>query len=132
MANLVKGTNISLVTTLTPPNCRITGLTAGEAIAQGDAVYVKSDGLIWRSNGTAATAPAKCWGLAASGAAVGEPVTILRNCLVNYAAATLTPGAAYYVSATAGALSDAATTGGTAPVAYAFTSSVILVTGSAY
>jgi hypothetical protein len=44
-------------------------------------------------------------------------------------AAGLTPGARYYVSATAGALDDAATTGGTVAVAIAIDTTDIMVIG---
>lgn len=88
--------------------------------------YVKSDGLVWRANGTALNAAARSKGMAATAAAVGEAVTLLSNCAVNYGSG-LTPGADYYISATAGALSDAATTGGVNPVAYAVTATKIFI-----
>jgi hypothetical protein len=91
------------------------GLLAGEAIAAGNICYIKSDGKAWLSNGTAATAPAQCHGMALVAAAAGESVSLYTDVEVRYGAA-LTPGTKLFVSATAGTLSDAATTGGTAPV----------------
>jgi len=92
---------------------------AGEAIAAGDACYVKAaDGLAWLSTGAAANAAAKVRGFAAAAAAVGEAVTLYSG--VNwYYGAALSPGADLFLSgATAGALADAASTGGTAPVGF--------------
>jgi hypothetical protein len=120
MATIAKSGTPSLSSTLPPQNDSINGLTAGEAIAAGDCCYVKSDGLVWRTNGTAATAPALYTGiyLGSSPVAVGEAVTLHSNVVVRYGSG-LTPGARYYISATAGAIDDAATTGGTVPVAFA-------------
>lgn len=126
MANLTKGTNLSLASVLPSSTSRISGLTAGEALAKGDACYIKSDGLVWRSNGTSANAAARFKGLAATACAVGEGVTLLSNCAFDYGS-SLTPGADYYVSATAGALSDSSTTGGTTPVAFALTATKIFI-----
>lgn len=117
MADLAKSGTPSLATLLPPASNKLT-LTAGEAIAAGDACYIKSDGKWWRSNGTAATAPAQVDGFAAAAAAVGEPLTCFWGVRFNYAAA-MTPGTPYYASGTPGALSDAATTGGTVVVAVA-------------
>lgn len=117
MADVAKAGSPSLATTLPCPAHLITGI-AGEAIAVGDLCYVKSDGLIWRSNGTAATAPAEFDGIALQAAPVGGAVSIYFDVVVRYGSG-LTPGARFYVSATAGALSDAATTGGTKAIAFA-------------
>lgn len=127
MANLTKvTTGQSIGTQLPPANSRLGGYLAGEAIAKGDACYIKSDGLVWRTNGTSANAAARFRGLAATAAAVGEAVTLLNNVSFEYGS-SLTPGADYYVSATAGALSDAATTGGVNPVAFALTATKIFI-----
>src|SRR4051812_30431361 len=130
MANLVKSGTPSLASLL--PNAdQIVTLQAGEAIAAGDLCYVKSDGKIWRSNGTSANAAAKCRGIAATAKPVGEAVTIL--CGVRFAYGSgLTPGADLFVSATAGAIADAATTGGTAPIGYVVDATRIFIFGSAY
>lgn len=104
----------------------ISGLVAGEALVAGDLVYIKSDGKVWKANGTAATAPALAVGMVSMISSVGEAATIWFGVCFNYAA-SLTPGARYYASATAGALDDAATTGGTVPVAIAVDATQIYV-----
>jgi hypothetical protein len=116
MAAFAKTIVPSLATKL-PCNAHRLTLPAGEAIAAGDPCYIKSDGAIWRSNGTAATAPAKVDGWATLPALAGSPVTIYWNCHLSYGPSTATVGARLYVSATLGQLDTAATTGGTAPVA---------------
>lgn len=131
MATLVKSGTPSLASALPDASQKITGLLAGEAIAVGDVCYIAAAGTIFRSNGTAATAPAKCDGMAVVAAAIGEAVTLIHDVNVRYGA-TLTPGARYYVSATPGALDDAATTGGTAPVAFAIDATRIHVMLSRY
>jgi hypothetical protein len=107
------------------------GLKAGEAIAAGDVCYIASGGTVMRSNGTSANAAAKADGIALKAAASGEAVSIYRNVEMNYGSG-LTPGARYYVGATAGRLDAAVTTGGTAPVAFAVDATRIYFHGSAY
>jgi len=103
--------------------------TAGEAIGAGDICYVKAaDGLVYRATGAAANEAARAWGIAARAAASGEPVTIYRDVEFHYGSG-LTIGAAYYVSATAGALADAASTGGTTVVARAVSATRIRFRG---
>lgn len=131
MATIAKSGTPSLSTTQPCPAHSIVGLVAGEALAAGDACYIKSDGKVWLSTGAAATAPAKVRGFAAMAAAVGEAITLMKNVNFKYGAG-LTPGADYYLSATAGQLDTAATTGGTAPVAYAIDATRIHVFASNY
>jgi hypothetical protein len=107
------------------------GKLAGEAIAPGDSCYMKSDGKIWRSNGTSANAAAKCDGFAAKAADSGQPVTIFRGVTFAYGSG-MTPGTRVYVSATAGAIDDAATTGGTAPIGFVEDANKIFIHGSTY
>lgn len=92
----------------------LAGLLAGEAIAAGDACYIKSDGKVWIATGAAANAAAKVYGFAAQAASVGEAVTLVWDCRLRYGAG-MTPGTQLFLS-TGGALVDAATTGGTAPI----------------
>lgn len=106
------------------------GLKAGEAIAAGDVLYIASDGTLMRSNGTAATAPAVGGWIAAGDAQTGEAITGYRNVSFHYGSG-LTPGAPYYVGATAGRLDTAATTGGTVVVARAIDATRIQFTGQA-
>ena len=101
-------------------NCRVSGLICGEDIAAGDLVYVKSDGKVWRANGTAANAAARVRGVAAENAlaAQKDAVTILHNCEIAWAN-TLTAGIDLYLSAAVpGGFTDTATTGGVNAVAY--------------
>lgn len=100
-----------------PQSCQVVGLVAGEALASGDVCYIKSDGKVWKSNGTAATAPALYDGiyLGSASAAAEEPVTLYKGVNVRYGAG-MTPGARAYVSTTAGLIGDAASIGGTVPI----------------
>jgi beta-glucosidase-like glycosyl hydrolase len=92
-------------------NDKCTGLIAGEAIAAGDAVYIKSDGKVWRATGAAVAPAAVVRGFALIAAQVGEAVTFAWDVRLRYGAA-LTPGASYYLSGTVvGGLADAASTG---------------------
>lgn len=118
MADIAKSGTPSLASLLLPANDKHTGLYAGEAIAAMDACYIKNDGKIWRSTGAAANAAAVVDGYAGLPAAVNEAVTLIFDCTVQYGAG-LTPGAGYFLSATAGALADAASTGGTVVIARA-------------
>jgi hypothetical protein len=114
MAQIAKSGTPSLATVTTQMNS-LSGLIAGEAIAAGDACYIKSDGKAWLATGTAANAAAKVYGYACQAASVGEAVTLAYDVRFRYGAG-LTPGAQVFLSATAGTLSDVATTGGTAPI----------------
>ena len=104
----------------------------GEAISAGDPCYIKaSDSKVYRSIGTTADAAAKVDGWAAGAAASGEAVTLLTDVEFHWGSG-LTPGARYYLSLTAGTLSDAATAGGTGAVAKAIDATRIRVWASTY
>ena len=107
---------------------KITGMLAGELLAKGDAVYMKSDGRWWKATGAAADALAKMKGLAGTAASAGEAVTVVGPGWRWKYGAGLTPGAQYFLG-TAGLLGDAATTGGTSVVAVAVSDTDILLTG---
>jgi hypothetical protein len=119
MAAVAKSGTPSVCTQTPSREHQISGLVAGEAIAAGDACYIKAaDGFVWLSTGAAANAAAKVRGFAFTAAAVGEAVTLYHGVNWRYGAA-LSPGADLFLSAaTPGALSDAATTGGTAPIGF--------------
>lgn len=118
MASITKVTPVSLSTPAPDAEHSLSGLYAGEAIAAGDACYVKtSDGKLYRSIGTAANAAAVVAGYAASDAAIGDPLTLFYGVRFRYGAG-LTPGTLVYLDTTAGGLSDAATTGGVNPIGY--------------
>lgn len=130
MALIAKSGTPSLASPLPTGGDLIRGLKAGEAIEAGDICYIASDGTVKRSDGTAADAKAVGFGIAAGKAPVGEAVTLYRNVSFHYGAG-LTPGAPYYVGATAGRLDTAATTGGTVVVARAIDATRIQFTGQA-
>lgn len=132
MADIAKSGVPSLASREPPANTRVTGLLAGEDIAAGDACYIKNDGKVWRSTGAAANAAAKVRGFAAAAAKSGEAVTLFADVVFNYGSG-LTPGASYYLSgATAGALADAASTGGTGEIGFAIDATRIMLMRSRY
>jgi hypothetical protein len=131
MALLAKSGTPSLASVNPTGGNVIPGLKAATGgILAGDVCYIASDGTATKSDGTAATAPAVGFGIAAGDAAAGEAVTLYRGVTFHYGSG-LTPGAPYYVAATAGRLDTAATTGGTVPVARAIDTTRILFTGQA-
>jgi hypothetical protein len=131
MAQIAKSGTPSLCSLLPNGSDVLSGLMAGETLAAYDACYIKSDGKVWKSNGTSANAAAKVDGYAATATAADEPVTLLKNIRVRYGAG-MTPGARIYLSATAGTLSDAATTGGTAPIGFVIDATRVFLDVSNY
>jgi hypothetical protein len=118
MADLTRVPVASLTSILPGANQKISGLKAGEALVAGDLAYIKSDGLVWKANGTAVNAAARVRGVVMNDAPVGEACTIAWDITIRYAAG-LTPGADYFLSTNAGLFSTVATTGGVNPVGYA-------------
>lgn len=109
MANIAKSGTPSLATTNPPSNCfPYTGALAGEDIAAGDAIYLKtSDGRWYRCSGAADNAAGKYRGVAQAAASAGEPVTPGHSIVMHYGSG-LTPGASVFLSTdTAGAIADA-------------------------
>lgn len=93
-------------------------LYAGEALDIAAPCYIKaSDGRVYMSNGTVANEAAKCDGFTPKTYTLGEPVTLYGPGTKFEYGTGLTPGADLFVGATAGRLDNAATTGGTQPVA---------------
>jgi hypothetical protein len=132
VAAVSKSGTPSLASVLPPQNCQLAGLLAGEAIAAGDACYINASGAIVRSTGAAANAAAKVRGYAAEAVASGEAVTLVWDVNLRYGSG-LTPGADYYLSGTTpGGLDTVASTGGTAPVAYAVDATRVRVFQSRY
>lgn len=121
----------SLTTTVPCPAHNISGLLAGEAIGAGHLVYIKSDGKVWKANGTSADAAAKVRGMALQAAAAGEAVSIYHGVTVRYGA-SLTPGADLFLATTAGLIVDAATTGGSAPIGFVVDATRIHIFQSRY
>jgi len=118
---------------LDPGAQKLPALIAGEALAAGDACYIKaSDGLVYRSTGAAANAAAKVRGFAPTLINIGEPVSLIFNVGMNYGSG-LTPGADAFLSGTtAGGLDTAASTGGTAPIGFCIDATRIYLFQSNY
>lgn len=109
---------------------QITGLIAGEDLDPAAPCYIKAaDGKVYMSNGTAADEAAKIDGFnPRKNVKAGQPVTLLgKGARFRYGTA-LTPGARYYIGATAGRLDTAATTGDAVGVAAAINATDIRVT----
>lgn len=132
MADIAKSGSPSLSTLQPLPGSgKLPTLYAGEALVAGDACYIKSDGKVWRSTGAAVAAAAKVDGYAPVDIPSGESVTLLFNVTFRYGTG-LTPGARVFLSATTGALADAATTGGTAPIGFVIDATRIYLYQSRY
>jgi hypothetical protein len=122
------------------PAHRLSGLVAGEAIAAGDVVYIKSsDGKVWLATGAANNEAADALGMAPAAASVGEAVSVYWACRFNYGpnvAGTATlPGRPLFLSGTVpGGLADAASVGGLLPFAIALDNGRIQIVdaGQAY
>lgn len=130
MATLTRsGAAPSLATTTTDPGPFQTAHgRAATDLAAGDMVYLTSTRTLAKANGTAANALALAVGMVAKAYKSGEKAVAYAGVEMSYpCSADLTIGARYYVSATAGSLDDAATTGGTVPVAYATSVNTIYV-----
>lgn len=129
---------MALVTPVTPSGDAATNmyvpqrsgdLYAGEALLACAPCYIKnSDGLVYMSNGTAATEPAGFDGVTPCAYAVGEAVTLYGIGARFKYGTGLTPGAKYYIAATAGRLDTAATTGDAVGVARAINATDIRIT----
>lgn len=133
MAAVAKSGTPSLCSQTPGREHQISGLIAGEAIAAGDACYIQAaNGFVWLSTGAAVNAAAKVRGFSFTAASVGEAVTLYHGVNYYYGAA-LSPGADLFLSAaTPGALSDTATTGGTAPIGFVIDATRVYLTRSNY
>lgn len=121
MALITRSANASGDTTHLIKVPQISGdLYAGEALDPAAPCYIKaSDGLVYMSNGAVANEAAKVDGFTARAVAAGQPVTLYGiGARFGYGSG-LTPGANFYLGATAGRLDTAATTGGLVPIARA-------------
>jgi hypothetical protein len=119
MAEIPKFVTPSIATKLPCDAHRTHNLFPAEDIAAGDACYISATG-VRRSTGAAVAPAAKVDGWAGMDYKVAgnQPVTLYHGVEMAYGAATLVPGTRLYVSGTVvGGLADAASTGGTAPVA---------------
>jgi hypothetical protein len=103
----------SLASQTPTPENQIDGV-AGEDIEAGDLCYIGTDGLFYRTN-TGSAAATKARGMAATSQREGFPLTIYRVAVFGYTetsgSGSAVPGTDYYVSSTAGRLSDTAPSG---------------------
>jgi hypothetical protein len=100
---------------------------AGEDLAIAAPCYIKSDGLVYESDGTSADAAAAVHGFTARAVTEGQPVTLFGNGTRFRYGSSLTPGAILYLGATAGRLDTAATTGDDVGIALVVTATDIVV-----
>ncbi len=105
------------------------GLVAGEALLAAAPCYIKaSDGKVYMSNGTGANEAAELDGFTGKSYAAAEPVTLFgKGTIFQYTLSGLTPGAVYFIGATAGRLDDTATTGDDVGVARSISATHIRV-----
>lgn len=128
MATVTRASDVSVDASTAMVAPQISGLVAGEAIDAGAACYIKAaDGKVYMSNGTSANAAAKFDGIAAQAAAAGQGVTLFGPGTRFRYGTGLTIAGLMYISATAGRLDDAATTGGTTAVAKAISATEIVI-----
>jgi hypothetical protein len=119
VAEIGKFITPSLATKLPCDAHRTHNLFPGEDLAAGDACYISATG-VRRSTGAAVAPAAKVDGFVMMDYKVAgnQPVTLYHGVEVAYGAATLIPGTRFFLSGTViGGLADAASTGGTAPIA---------------
>lgn len=118
MALVTKDTDLAgILSSLEPPASHRHPGYAGEDIAAGDVCYLKTDGLLWKTDGTAAAQAANAFGLASRTVKAGDALTLIHSERLRYAASAGTPGNFLYPAATAGRLDTAPTTGGFKPCA---------------
>ena len=129
MSLVTKATDASLDAASAMYAPQRSGLVAGEALDALAPCYIKeSDGLVYMSNGTAATEPASFDGFTPKAYALGDSNVTLFGIGTKMRYATgLTPGANYYIAATAGRLDTAATTGDAVGIVRAVTATVVRV-----
>lgn len=131
MANLTIASNVSIDAVSTQKASFISGLLAGEDLPAGAPCYIKNDGKVYKSVTTVtngiATQPAFA-GFAVDDVSAGEPVTLFGKGARMNIASGMTPGQVFWISDTAGFLSDAVVlTGDVSPVAMAISATDIVV-----
>jgi hypothetical protein len=121
MAVLARGTKSASLTTPTPPSSsRVARGYCATDIPAGTPCYQGTNGSINISTGVAANAAAVVDGWTMDDYKAGEYATLYNDVTIGYGVGSaVVPGTFYYLG-TAGALSDAATTGGTMPIARGF------------
>lgn len=135
MAEIAKSGTPSLCSQLPPHSHRIPfdGIdnddvnVLGEAVAAGDLVCVRADGLVYRSDATggAADVNASFHGVAPQALTTGEPISAIWGERFHYGSG-LTPGTFYYPSGTViGGIADTPAYVGQQPVGFAVNTNVI-------
>lgn len=109
---------------------QISGLVAASDIDVAAPCYITSAGKVAMCDATAANELAVLAGFAPRAAKTGQPITLYGAGTRFRYGSGLTPGAYYYLGATAGRLDDAATTGNDQPVAQAVSATDIRVVAS--
>ncbi len=132
MSDVERDGTLSLTTPTPPYSCYVgSGLIAGEDIDAVAPCYIKSDGLVYMSDGSASDAAAQVDGWSPRSAEEGEAVTLLVDVDFDYDD-DITPGAPYYVSTTTGRIGTTTSTGGTGWVAKGIDTRRIRVRASSY
>lgn len=124
MATITRSGSPSLGTTLHDPGPHQIHGRAATDLAAGDTVYLTSTGTLAKTNGTSANALALYVGVICKTTYSGEKAVAYHDVEIPYGTG-LTIGARAYISATAGLVDDAATTGGTVPIGIVVTSTNI-------
>ena len=121
MALVERSSDASLDTSTGVQAAPISGnLYAGEDLDRVSVCRIDPDGKVYMANGSADDPNAKVHGIVNRPANQGEPVTLYPpDTRFGYSEGNLTPGQPLYLAATSGRLDDAATTGGTEPIAHA-------------
>ena len=131
MATVTRATDASMDASTGMFAQHLAGLVAGENLDVVAPCYIKtSDGKVYMTNGTAANEAAEVIGFTPRSAKAGEPIALFGYGARFRYGTGLTPGNRLYVSATAGRLDDAATTGDTKGVAVVLNSTDIMVVRS--
>jgi hypothetical protein len=129
MAEIPKAGTPSLVSQTPPHGHRIPfeDYGAGELLEAGDACCVRSNGKVYRSTGAADNANANVHGFVQTRTPAGRELSLYFNERMYYGE-NLTPGAAYYLSATVpGGLSDTPPFSGAPIIAFAIDTQRIVI-----
>jgi hypothetical protein len=128
MALLTRATDASEDTSTALFGPQISGdLFAAQDLDAVAACRIGTDGKVYMSNGTANDANAQVDGFTPNKFRAGEAVTLFGPGVRFGYGTGLTPGANYYLAATAGRLDTAATTGGLVKIARAVSATDIVI-----
>ncbi len=100
---------------------------AGETITAGQALYLHTDGLVYKSDANASATTKAITGISLNGGATGQPIVVQTGGTITIGA-TVAVGTIYVVSATAGGIApstDLASTWGTIIIGVADTTGTI-------